>query len=185
MSDARKRKRRVQPQLILGAPKQYSDDGEQVAKKVAVALDGLPPAPIPPKQQRWTELTAVGHIIADEILLYQQENHSTLSKGEVQQLRSWSDSVQNRIYQQTTLVLENVKLATEMRQKQREVELMRDDLMVLRTQTKQFRDEASRLGNEAETTANEASIFLGASQFLTTLESLAKRASCQHARDKC
>jgi hypothetical protein len=135
----------------------------ECAKKKQAAVNapsGPPTAPIPPRQQRWTELTAVGRIVADEIILYQQENHSTLSKGEIRQLCCWSDSVQHRIYQQTTLVLENVKLATDMREKQREVEeLMRDDLMVLRTQTKQFRDEASELEKEAETTAHERVCF--------------------------
>lgn len=178
MSDACK-----QPQRLSDIPKRKNDDGDQVAKKKQAdvnALAGPPTAPIPPRQQRWTELTAVGQIVADEIILYQQENHSTLSKGEIQQLCCWSDSVQHRIYHQTTLVLENVKLATDMRQKQREVELMRDDLMVLRTQTKQFRDEASRLEKEAETTAHEKSVFLGASQFLTTVELLAIHASFPH-----
>lgn len=121
-------------------------------------------------------MTAVGQILADEILLYQEFNQSTLSQGEVRQLRSWSNGVQNRVYQQTTHVLENVKLATEMRQKQREVELTRDDLMILRTQTKQFRDEVLRLENAAEKAGEEVSMMHNASLFLTALQTLAENA---------
>jgi hypothetical protein len=161
MSDSRKRKRRVKPQLIS-----------------APAGETQPSMPDPPsqtlKQQRWTELTAVSHVLADEILLHQEQNRSTLSHGELRQLRSWSNSVQNRIYQQTTCVLENVALATEMRRKQREVELTRDDLMVLRTQTKQFRDEALRLGEDTEKAEKESSTVRSASQFLTALQTLAE-----------
>lgn len=169
MSEPRKRKRRVKPQLIT-APA-----GEtHLPPKQPTSLPDPPSQTL--KQQRWTELTAVGHILADEILLYQQQNQSTLSQGEVRQLRSWSNSVQNRIYQQTTCVLENVALATEMRQKQREVELTRDDLMVLRTQTKQFRDETLRLGEDAEKAEKQTSTMRSASQFLTALQTLAETA---------
>jgi len=173
MSDSRKR-RRIQPQLV-SAPA-HQEERKLPAKRAALPPPTLPPA-VAPKQQRWTELTAVGQILADEIILYQQANQSNLSQGELRQLRSWSECVQNRIYQQTTLVLENAKLATEMRQKQKEMELTRDDLMVLRTQTKMFRDEAEQLGEGVEETEKEASALQGASQFLTALQSLAKHAS--------
>jgi uncharacterized phage infection (PIP) family protein YhgE len=175
MSDSRKRKRRRKPAL-MSAPPDSVGVIQRPSKQPTSLLD---PAAITLKQQRWTELTAVGQILADEIVHYQREHHSTLSQGEARQLRSWSNGVQNRIYQRTTCVLENVALATEMRQKQREVELTRDDLMVLRTQTKKIRDETLRFIEDAEKADKEASTMHSASLFLTALATLAENASSE------
>lgn len=113
------------------------------------------------------------HIVTDEIHDYLLENPS-LSKGEVLQLQHWASGVQSRIYKQSTLVLENRKLGTDMRKLQKEVEAKRDVWMVLRTQVEQFRVEAKQLEKEAASTKEQAKLLQGASQFLTAIESLRK-----------
>ena len=162
-------KRRIKPVLVSF---QAADNANKTSHGSTKFLER------PMKNQRWTELTAVGQILADEVLIYQYENQPKLSWGEVSQLRSWSQSVQNRIYQQSTSVLENVALASEMRHKLKQIELMRDDLMVLRTQAKKFRDEAALMEDDARKTEQESSLLESASQFLLAVQSL-KECACE------
>jgi hypothetical protein len=126
------------------------------------------------KRQRWTELTAVGQILSDEIVQHLETKKGKLSHNEEEQLRTWKENVQNRIYHQTSLVLENVNLATELRDMRRKVELTRDDIMILRTQIKLFRDEAMRLDETFEKVEEESQVFHDASRFLSALQTLAQ-----------
>jgi glucan-binding YG repeat protein len=129
------------------------------------------------KRRRWTELSAVGHILADEIQDFQENHGHELSEGELRQLRAWSDRVQSRMYDQSAEVLENVELTQQARQSQKEVERTQDDVLILRTQIKTFQTEARQLGDDAVEHEKQESALKKASQFVKALQSMAEGAT--------
>ncbi len=126
-------------------------------------------------KQRWTELTAVGHILADEIYFYLSSNK--LSEGEQRQLNTWNVAVEKRIYQQSGLILENVHLATELRNLLTSVDYLRDDLMVLRTQTKRLEAESRALEGQVSQAKKDEDNLQGASTFLSAIQNLSQSLS--------
>lgn len=176
-------KKRVRPQLIEVPGDRKRQAAAIISSKSAQIIQpAFHPPPEAPRQ-RWTELTAVGHILADEVFKYSQDNSASLSKGEIHQLNNWTGSVQHQIFQTSTLVLENTVLAAELREGQKAVESMRDEMTVIRARTKMMRDEAAQLEGNVEQTMKETSTLEGASQFLSALQSLAKKEAGQ-AEDK-
>jgi hypothetical protein len=125
--------------------------------------------------QRWTELTAVSHMLADEVHLYLQPNNelagNTLSSGEERQLNAWSVAVEKQIYRQSGLVLENVHLAAELRESFLLVQRARDDLMILRTRTKKFDHESEDLERQISKVRKDEDALQGATHFLSALQS--------------
>ena len=127
-------------------------------------------------KQRWTELTAVGHVLADEVHSYLHDDKKSaddkLSCGEQRQLITWSAAVEKNIYRQSSLVLENVNLTTELRQTQSSVQGLRDDLLVLRTQTRRLEHESQDLEEQMVQARKDERALQGASSFLSALQSL-------------
>ena len=127
--------------------------------------------------QRWTELTAVSHILADEVYLYLQPNNhqlagNTLSGGEERQLNAWSVAVEKQIYRQSGLVLENVQLAADLRESFLLVQRARDDLMILRTRTKKFDHESEDLERQISKVRKDEDALQGATHFLSALQNV-------------
>lgn len=137
-------------------------------------------------KQRWTELTAIGHVLADEVYMYVHESltsedtNNELTQGEQRQLTNWSMSVEKRIHQQSGLVLENVHLATELRQSLSSVQGLRDDLMVLRTQTRRLEIESEELETQVTEATKNDYIVQRSSSFLYALQAL--RQTCRNER---
>lgn len=137
-------------------------------------------------KQRWTELTAVGHVLADEVYVYLHESlqsegtNDELTQGEQRQLTNWSISVEKRIHQQSGLVLENVHLATKLRQSLSSVQGLRDDLMILRTQTNRLEIEIEELETQVTQARKNDLTVQRASTFLSVLQALSQ--SCHDDR---
>ena len=125
-------------------------------------------------KQRWTELTAVGHILADQVHMYTKENEPTLSSGEQRHLSAWVAAAQKQIFHHSGLVLENVRLVSELRQSLQKVGSLRDDLIVLRTQARKLQQEADQLERELSRSNEDSSARQGASQLLFALENIGK-----------
>jgi hypothetical protein len=178
-NDKKSKKKRVKPQLIgvqldqKPAATIYIPFRQTDPMTTSVARQQDQPA----IRQRWTELTAVGHILADEVDQHIHDNDHELSEGEKRQMNSWSESVQNRIYHTSTLVLENTKLSAELREGQKASDAMRDEMTVLRARMKMTRDEAEQLEGNVEQAIKRTSALQGATQLLAALESLAKQAT--------
>lgn len=132
-------------------------------------------------KQRWTELTAVGHILADQVHMYTEENEPTLSSGERRHLSAWEAAAQKQMYHHSGLVLENVRLVSELRQSLQKVGNLRDDLMVLRTQARKLQQEADQLERKLGRSNEDSSARQGASQFLFALENIGK--ACRGEKD--
>jgi hypothetical protein len=126
------------------------------------------------KKQRWTELTAVGHILADQVHIYTEENKKTLSNGERRHLEAWENAVQKQIHHHSALVLENVTLVSKLRQSLQNVENLRDDCVILRTQARKLRQEATQLENKLDRSNQDSNVKQGASRFLFALEHIGK-----------
>lgn len=137
-------------------------------------------------KQRWSEADAVGHILADEVhvllnpfkTLPNDEEPSleqtiALSSGERRQLTTWVDAVQKQISIQSGIVLENVRLVSDLRHATTRVRSLRDDLMVLRTHTRCIQQEGDQLERELSLSQKHLSARRGASRFLSALENLA------------
>lgn len=135
--------------------------------------------------QRWTELTAVGQILADQVHVYlhpentmqQKDEHiepvrQDISSGEERHLKTWSQFAQKKIHGKTSTVLLNVELVSDLRNTTTRVQHLRDDVMVLRTQTKRYKEEAHQLQKEIDKTEKKASSQRRASCFLSALENL-------------
>jgi len=131
------------------------------------------------ERQRWTELTAVGQMLADEVHLYLNAKDGNenavqeISAGERRQLTTWSTSVSKQIYGKSSVILENVRLVNDLKKATKKVMLRRDDLMIIRTQTKHIREETDRLRKEIDKAHKDTAAKSGASRFLFALQSLA------------
>lgn len=122
-----------------------------------------------------TELTAVGHILADEVhkYLHSTENREEISQGEKRQLLTWVDAVQKRIHHQSLVITENVNLVADLRKALGSVDSLRDDLVVLRTQTRHIQSEIDSISQQSGQSKEESTARQGASKFLNALEQLA------------
>jgi hypothetical protein len=79
------------------------------------------------------------------------------------------------------LVLENVSLVGKLRQSLQQVENLRDDCMVLRTQARKLRQEATHLETELDRSNQDSNVKQGASRFLFALEHIGK--ACRGKND--
>jgi len=133
------------------------------------------------EKQRWTELTAVGQMLSDEVHMYlntkeegNEQAVQDITSGERRQLTTWSNSVSKQIYRKNSVILDNVRLVSNLKKATNQVKLRRDDLMVSRTQTKYVREETDRLRKETDKAHKEIVAKKGASRFLSALQNLAE-----------
>lgn len=124
------------------------------------------------KLEQYTELSAVGHILSDQVHMYALEN--PLSVGELRQLSAWEDAVQTRIRRHNSCVLENVQLTAEFKKSNKLVSNLRDDLVVLRTSTRRIKEETKLLETKLRESNEESRVLQGASRFLSAIEKLGK-----------
>lgn len=129
------------------------------------------------KNAAQTELTAVGQILAEEILAYEREHSELLSDMEKRHLRLWSESVQSRLRPYSAQVMENVAIVNKLRTVQRKVDTGRDKLVKLRAQTRNFTNDAAALEVKQKEAKEQQTALVGASKFLEMVESLAKQAT--------
>jgi len=127
------------------------------------------------EQQDYTELSAVGHILSDQIRMYASKH--PLSVGELRQLSAWDDAVQTRIHQHNAHVLENVKLTAEYKKVSKKVSDLRDDLVAMRTSARRMKLETKQLEQRLEQTNEDSRVLQGASRFLHAVEKIGK--SCR------
>jgi hypothetical protein len=170
------------------------------AAAAAVAIDSNHPTKARRGQQQWTELTAVCHILADEVYKYmnpimreadtdtdqqQQANSSSqrrkqpphLSMGEKTFLNKLMDTVKNRVDRQSGVVLENRKLVKAAKAAKCKVRDLRNDIMITRLLTGKLEAEVSSLEKQARRRKGDIAKAEQASEFLSAIETLAQRTS--------
>ena len=124
------------------------------------------------QQQQYTELSAVGHILSDQVHMYALEK--PLSVGELRQLSAWDNAVETEIYHHNSCILENVRLVADSKRLLQKVESLRDDLVVLRTSSRRMREETKQLERELQQINEDSRTRQRASRFLAAVEKLGK-----------
>ena len=142
------------------------------------------------QRQRWTELTAIGQILSDATyscweqrscpspsassgtVLEQQQQQQHLQE---QVLTRWVDRTQSVLHEQSRLLLDNVVVVAALQEQRGQIEKLRDDLLIVRTQTRRLQQETATLEAQQQAKEREATSQRAASTFLTALQELASK----------
>jgi len=121
--------------------------------------------------QRWTEVLAPGHILAEEVKNYIAAAQ-TMPEEENTHLEAWVKNVQAELEQQNRVVLKNIRLVQGLREANRRRNKLQDQLLKQRKEIQALKQEADAYRSRVEQTNDSQSTIERANQFLLSLQQM-------------
>lgn len=121
------------------------------------------------------EILFAGHALAEEVESYIHHNKETLTEEEKTSMNTWVSNVDAELQKQNGVVLDNIRIVTDLRKLSRRRNQLQDQLLVQKKTNQAMKRQAESYEKQVEQAKLEQAAAKNANQFLLSLQGIARK----------